>query len=354
MTPEAFRTRILESILAALKAHPDAFVHLVYAPELSDPLELVEDARRDVARLTPQMAGAMPRWPVEAKPEAQPRLVTLDVRRVASYLEATHPALDDPLLEASISRAYAESFEGAGVDSLVTHDAPGLAERAVCGWIVGTQEAGGLSQRLKAQSAALRQAESPSAPFVPASPAERWVRWYRPENITTLWPLLDAQQQEALLGGAVWLSLDATRHLKELKAAPSLGVASARGYPVLKMAQWQALDNVRVVTQLTRQWADWCAGHDRALPADASQRLHRYVQAGRDLGIDGDDLAVYALLGVRLAPGALDDPQLKRLTASALACDAGMRSVLDALPEAFWATYAQDLAPRSPAAGGHD
>jgi hypothetical protein len=31
-----------------------------------------------------------------------------------------------------------------------------------------------------------------------------------------------------------------------------------------------------------------------------------------------------------------------------------MRSVLDALPEAFWATYTQDLAPRLPAAGGHD
>jgi hypothetical protein len=184
-----FRRQLLAAIHEAKARQPDALVHLLYAPELADPLELADDARRDTAMLRhPLETPAGPK-------QSQPRLVTLDCRRVARYLLETDPGIDDPLLESSITQAHAETILGESVQRVLTNDVPGLSEGSVCGWIISRDTASPLAARINACSN-----------LFDTQQGRRWIRWYAPACITGLWPGLSDENErlrQALNAGRI-------------------------------------------------------------------------------------------------------------------------------------------------------
>lgn len=324
-----FRTAVLEQLKAAKAAQPDAHIHLLYAPELADPLQLVPDAKRDVARIRPLFMQT--HWPEEALP----RFVTLDCRRVAAYMLETDSALDDPLLESSITQAHAELHQGESVQSVLTNDTPGMAERSVCGWIVSPESAKEFATRINWQSGQVHPQHR-----------SRWVRWYMPDHLSALWPAMSPEQRQTLLGPAMWLAHDVTgwlfRYSAEVSAqgAPAIDPQDA---PRLTEQQWQTLDNVPVVTELTQAWQRLCDAEGRPLPADASQRLHRHVAAARRLGLDAENLALYAMAVAQLSEGAAESPELVAVVRQTVSRGGTLATGLCKLPDDFWHRHA----PRS-------
>lgn len=326
-----FRAAVLEQLTAAKAAMPDAHIHLLYAPELADPLQLVDDGKREAARIRPLFMQT--HWPEKALP----RLVTLDCRRVAAYMLETDPALDDPLLEASITQAHAELHLGNRVQPVLTNDSPGMAERSVCGWIVSPESAKAFAARINWQSGQPHPRHR-----------SRWVRWYMPDHLNALWPTMSAPQRQALLGQATWLAHDAMGWLFRYTAdAIPQGETAVdpQDAPRLTEQQWQTADNVPVVTELTRAWQRLCDAEGRPLPADATQRLHRHVAAARRLGLDAENLALYAMTVAQLPEGAAQAPEFVEMVRQIVSRGGTLVSGLRELPEDFW----QRHAPRSEA-----
>ena len=340
-----FRARVLAALQAGKAQRPGAGIHLVYAPELADPLELVKDTRRDSAKLTGRSTGVQ--WP----DEAWPRIVTLDCMRVAAYLLEQDAGLDDPLMEASITQAHAEVWLGAGVQSIVTNDAPEHAENAVCGWIISPEDAVTIARRINGWSAPVREPIEQPKPGQRFRSDRRWLRWYQPDHFAALWPTLTDEQQGALLGPALWLAHTPTRELRAYAAGEQVTATepawSRSGS--LKVVQWKKLDNVPLVTQLTQQWSGMLEAEGARLPDDVSEQLHRHVAAGQAQGLGGENLLLYVLVAVQLVPGATDAPEFMQMIRFAVDRDASLREGLRTLPDAFWERHTLEQLQAVPA-----
>lgn len=317
-----FRAQILAAIHEAKTKQPDAHLHLLYAPEMADPLELINESKRNVASIYPPMGT--PKWPKEA----WPRLITLDCRRVASYLLETDPSIDDPLLESSITQAHAEIHLGQHAQTILTNDDPGMAESAVCGWVVSPESALDVAARINLHSGLYHPKRK-----------HEWVHWYQPAYIGTLWPALSAAQKLALLDDGVWLVHDVVGRLQRFSADPVPEASERARTRHFNIAQWDTADNVLVVTELTKKWHALCVAEGSTLPHDANQQLNRHVQAARSHGLDTEDLAVYVLAAVQLLEGATQSPEFMHLIHQVHERGSKLRDTMRHLPDSFWERY---------------
>ena len=327
MTEAEFRRQLLAAIHDAKASHPDAHLYLLYAPELADPLQLADEARRTQALIRPM--GVEQAWLGET---AQlPRVITLDCRRVASYLLESDPGLDDPLFEASVTLAHAEVCLGMRVDTTLTNDDAGHAEGAICGWIVSEESAATIAQRIGSQSRANH----------PGHRGE-WVRWYNPIHLDAVWRSLSAEQRHSLIGHATWLAHDAAARLTAYRAADHDAPERADTSPsarLLDRDQWQALDNAVLVAALARSWQGLCDAEGRTLPADATDQLHRHALAAQRHGLDAQDLALYTMTAVQLPAGATQAPEFLQLVEQVVTRGSDLGDGLRNLPDTFWQRY---------------
>lgn len=327
MTDAEFRRQLLAAVQKAKALQPDAHLHLLYAPELADPLQLADETRRAQALIRP--VGVEQAWLGEA---AQlPRVITLDCRRIASYLLESDPGLDDPLFEASITQAHAEVCLGLGVDTGLTNDDAGHAACTVCGWIVSEDSAATIAQRIGRQSRANH----------PGHRGE-WVRWYNPIHLDAVWRSLTAEQRHSLIGNATWLAHDATARLTTYRAADHDAPERADTAPSvgrLDRDQWQLLDNAVLVAGLARSWQGLCDAEGLTLPADATDQLHRHALTARRHGLDAQDLALYAMTAVQLPAGATQAPEFLQLLEQVVASGCDLGDGLRNLPDTFWQRY---------------
>lgn len=319
-----FRRRLLEAIAEAQVGQLDVQLHLLYAPELADPLALVQDDRRSSALLRRSLMTALP----DARAA---RVITLDCRRIASYLLETHHSLDDPLLESSITQAYAEIYLQASVQSALTNDDFGMAESSVCGWIISADTAQQIASRINGLSylggAGLRP---------------KIVRWHCSESISTLWPTLTSGQKRSLLGDAVWLLHDANGEMHRYVAdqpQPAGEAHEQQQVHRLSAEQWQRIDNMPVVKVLSKSWAAMCDEEGLQLPLDAHMQLHRHIQAAQEHKLDAENLMLYVMTAVQLSVGAMQTPEFIRMLSQVSNDGQPLREGLQSLPDHFWNRY---------------
>lgn len=326
MTLNDFRQPLLYAIHAAKAPHPETHLHLLYAPELADPLQLVGDDRREAA-----LIGSHPLMPPEQK-QSLARLVTLDCLRIARYLLESDPGIDDPLFESSITQSYGEVALGEHVQTAVTNDDPHGAVRTICGWIISTEAAPAMASRISRMSIMLDPASRQQA-----------VHWYHPAHFDTLWPSLSTDQKQGLLGEAVWFAHDLTGRLRRYEANEAV-LEKTKDNTVqirrLQPVQAQALENVPIVAALAQSWKGLCAEQGKPLPDDAVEQLHRHVQVARHHRLDADDLAMYALIAVQLPSEAMHAPDMTQVLEQVSSRRSNLRDALRTLPPTFWQQYA--------------
>jgi hypothetical protein len=295
----------------------------VYTPELQDPLDLVGDDRRLLAPIqAPQHLNA-----TTPRGANFPRLITLDCRRVASYLLETDPGLDDPAFEHSVTQSFAESVLAQSHDHELANDERDYSGNAIGGWIISTDSARVLAQRLS--NYAIHQGAL--------------VRWTNPSVLSTLWPTMTPEQRSALLGGATWLAFDENGKLKRFAAGArdeGAGPIGAAG-PRLDGRQLRMLKNVPLVRDLHARWKEMAEEQRRALPDDAQQRLHAHVDRAQRAGLDADSVAMYVMVAVQLKAGAVDDPEWTDLVGRAGREGLALRDLLDTLSDPFWERYGE-------------
>jgi hypothetical protein len=320
-----FRLEILRLIKAAKFRLPLAYVHLVYAPEVSDPLELAQDSKRDVALIRAPYGTR--EWPVASVP----RLITLDCRRVAAYLLESDTSIDDPLLESSISTAHADIFQNKIDPVLLLNEEPGLVQSAVCGWIISNDSATRFAARIG--SVASQNTNSTR---------RKSLRWYDPEFILSLWPSLSHEQRHALLGDADWIACNAANGVLHFRAEQAIQVEdpnSSSAHRRLSAKQLQTVENVAVVSALVMNWKSMCEDDGGTLAADATKKMHAHVVVGQSYGLDGDDLAIYAMIAVQLPQEATSAPEFTGILATMKAENLALRDALHQLPDIFWRRY---------------
>ena len=321
-----FREEIVRLIRQAKVRLPASHIHLVYAPEISDPLHLAEDARRDTALI--RVAGRTDDWPEQSLP----RIVTLDCRRVAGYLLETDPGIDDPILESSISHAHSTVFLDQVDELLLLNENPGLVRSPVCGWIIAPYDAKTLARRLGTN---LRGANNRG----------NALRWYDPDFMVALWPILSQEQQHAILDTSEWITCNATNGILQFKGNKSGQPDVYFAHRLLNSEQLQVVDNIGVVNSLLLNWKTMCEVEDRVLPKDATQQMHRHVQEGQRYGLDSDDLAIFTMTAVQLAAGATAAPEFKAILERMKDECLALRQALKLLPDIFWQRY-QPIAPQ--------
>ncbi len=326
MTLSDFRQPLLNAIQAAKALYPEAHLHLLYAPELADPLQLVGNERREVG-----LIGGYPLLPQEPE-QSRARLVTLDCHRIASYLLESDPGIDDPLFESSITQSYGEVVLGEHVQPAITNDDPHSAVRTVCGWIISTKGAPAMARRISHMSTMLDPALR-----------QQTVRWYHPACFDTLWPGLSADQKRGLLGEAVWFAHDLTGRLRRYEAKEAES-EKAKDNTVqirrLQPVQAQALEDVPIVAALAQSWKGLCTEQGKPLPDNAVEQLHRHVQVARTHRLDADDLAMYALVAVQLPSEAMHAPDMTQVLEQVSSRRSTLRDALRTLPPVFWQRYA--------------
>ncbi|UWE18454.1 hypothetical protein [Herbaspirillum huttiense] len=316
-----FRREILDAITAVKRQQPLSCIHLVYAPELADPLELLGDGKRDVAFIKPAMLNVAG-W----HEDACPRLITLDCRRVAAYMLETDVGMDDPLMESSISQSYAETLLRQRVNILQTNDDPGQAQRAVCGWIVSTDTAAQIAARISASSCGVDIHQRRSS-----------VRWYNPDYLEVLWPTLTTAQKQNLLGEGVWIAHDGNGRLKTYASEHEAALSPLPSSAVrLDSMQWLQLENVPLVQQLLQHWNNLCHETARPLQPDAREQLHQWVHRARQSGLDGEDIAVYAITAMQMPIGFAEDAELIAAVRNAVQQGDKLSQSLPALLDRYW------------------
>ena len=324
-----FRAAALAQLNAATTAEPNANVHLLYSSELADPLGLAKEKRREQALIRPPS-----RWQMDEA--TWPRVVTLDCRRVASYLLETSTAFDDPLFEDSITRAHAEAFEGALPDPALLNSTQDATRHAVCGWIVSSESADTIAGRFSVHG----RKQDPHK-------REHWLRWHDPRLIPHLWPTFSDAQRHLLLGErAVWFAPDARRGMRAYAGAPGQPEPStpeealaAPYVPFPSAEQWNRLTQVVPANHLLNQWAAQLEREGRDLPADALERIHRQLDEARRHGLDAEDMVFYAMLSLQLAPAATRDPMFERAVVRCKQAGVAVRDALADLPDEFWLRY---------------
>lgn len=324
MSEISFRQRLLVAIEEAQVRQPGMQLHLLYAPELADPLALVQDDRRSSSLLRTPLVAALP----DARTA---RVITLDCRRIASYLLETHHSIDDPLLESSITQAYAEIYLEGGVQSALTNDDFGMAEGAICGWIISADTAQQIASRVNGMSSLSGAGQRP-----------RLVRWYCAGSLSTLWPTLTSGQKRSLLGDAVWLLHDASGDLQRYVAdrpQPSDEAGQLHQVHRLSANQWQRIDNMPVVKVLAESWAAMCEEEGMSVPPDAHSQLHRHVQAAQEHKLDAENLMLYVMTAVQLPLGAMQSPEFTHMLRQVSNDGQPLREGLQRLPDQFWKRY---------------
>lgn len=317
---QAFRRQVLEAVHAAQAQRAGGYLHLVYSPELADPLQLLDDSRRKTALIRP--ANLDKDW----NGANFPRLITLDCRRVAAFMLETDAALDDPLFEASIVQAHAEVCLGERANLAVINDNPGPSESAVCGWIASRQDAPTLARRMAHHSYPLR----------PGS-YHRWLRWHNPIYLSALWSTLSPAQQRALLGDACWVAHDPVGELRN-RQADMTGVKENEVEVTFRPSeeQWQRYDDAPGAAQLVRNWQAQCLQDRATLPPDAIERLYKHLADARRLRLRGDDRAIYAMTLARLPDESARLPEWVALLSRVDRRETTLRDGLSTLPDHFW------------------
>jgi hypothetical protein len=334
-----FREQVLATLKRAKIWRTDAHIHLLYTPELHDPLPEATDARREAVRIR------IPNHVLAVQPEAncQPRLITLDTRRVRPYLLEHDPALDDPLLESSINQAHDEAVLGVRADAQLDNSDPELATGVVGGWIVGEETASEMAQRIGRFSAAWLPYD------LQRGLQRRWVRLTQPHVLCGLWPLLNAEQRADLLGTAEWVAFDASGQVRTFAAerndAGDNAPAHAVLAPQLNAAQAAVLRNLSLVQELLPAWRQFAQDHNRALPADAEQRLHFLLQEAQRLKLPDSEVPVYALTAAPLPAGATQTPEWQMVLERAQVQGPPLLEHLQHLPPSFWQQWLPSSEP---------
>lgn len=129
------------------------------------------------------------------------------------------------------------------------------------------------------------------------------LRLQDPAVLWALWPLLDAQQQDALLGPiSRWWLLDPMGQLVELaRTAPTQPVPPLEFTP----QQWQDIDNVQALNQALLQWRQ--EREDGAAQGDIERARQTAVAAlrrARQYQLEhAQDLALFAWHALSVHPG---------------------------------------------------
>lgn len=135
------------------------------------------------------------------------------------------------------------------------------------------------------------------------------MRWYNPDYLEVLWPTLTATQKQNLLRQGVWIAHDGNGRLKTYASEHEAALGPLPPSAVrLDTMQWLRLENVPLVQQLLQQWKNLCHDTARPLQSDAQEQLHQWVHRARQIGLDGEDIAVYArasLTGIGIVVGVL-------------------------------------------------
>jgi hypothetical protein len=318
----ALRQQLLQEIALARQGGAATYLHLLYTPELYDPLGLVGDTRRASAAIRPGAALKA----VAAEPEKAPRLLTLDCRRVASYLLESDPALDDPAFEASITQSHAEICGAQARDKLVQNDENELSEFSIAGWFVSAEDAAALAARFKLFSFQHRG----------------WVSWTHPAFVHALWPTMSGAQRHAMLGGTIWLALSLDGELRRYAAAAGFAQSEAAdpaAGAALDARQARMVRNVPLVRDLMLGWQTMREGQGQQLPGNAEQILHAHVLGAQDHGLDSDAVAMFAMTIVQLKDGASTDAEWTAMMRNVADHGAALRDRLAYLSDEFWERY---------------
>lgn len=318
---QALRRQLLDHIQLARQGDPAMHVHLLYTPELHDPLGLTGDTRRVSAIIAP----AARLKEIAAQPDKAPRLLTLDCRRVAQYLLETDPALDDPAFEASITQCQAEICAAQTPDKLVRNDEGELSEFSIAGWFVSSEDATALAARLKAFARQHRE----------------WVSWTHPAFVHALWPTMSAAQRVAMLGGATWIALSLDGKLCQY-AAPAQTTHAVAPSTSLDARQLRMVHNVQLVRDLMAGWQSMCKAEGRQLPETAEQLLHEHVRTAQDHRLDSDAVAMFAMTVVQFKDGATADAEWRAMMRAIADDGSALRDRLAALSDEFWERYVPD------------
>ena len=324
ITLKIFRQALLDAVRDAKKTAHHANVHLVYCPELHDPLKLVTDETRETSHIS--SSGAVNE--AESGRNNVPRLITLDCRRVARYFLESDPSLDDPLFETSITQSYAETCLGNVPAAEIDNSDPSLCGTSVGGWIVTQESAYEFSRRLNN--------------FTNFRPNRRRtkIRWTDRNVMSALWPTLTKEQRNALLGDASWFVYDLQGKLhryaadKFARADDFTPIASS-----LTSVQSQRLENVVLVRELLSSWQKILEQAGTQLPNNAENRLHVYVLDAQTYGLDADSVAIYAMTAVQLKDEATADSEWVKLVSHAAYNGLLLRDLMDQLSDGFWNRY---------------
>lgn len=325
---------MLRDLHALRQRYPARYVHLLYTPELGDTLQLIGDSRRE-AGIVQSASYANKRASAEEK---SARLITLDCRRVAAYLLESDAALDDPLLEASITQAC-EELCLASRDPEVSNDDETISGYSIGGWLVSEENANRLASRLRLFS---RQ-------------DGMLVRWTNPMYIDAIWPTMKAEQRFAMLGETTWIAFDGDGVLHAYNAGTPGEMQSLRQQadtaalrkvePPLTYAlrldeeQNRLIRNIPLVRDLLDRWHEMYKNQDKIVPADAQNILHKHISVAQDAGLDPESVAIYCMTIVQLHPDASGDSEWTALIQRAANFGLPLRDLLDTLPDTFWNRY---------------
>ena len=283
---------------------PDSKLFLLYSPGADDPLGLSEPldggsegaSAKPNPRATSRISAVHDRLP---RPY-QSRVIELDCRNVAPYLLETHPGLDDPLLEQSISFAarYAQAQPEAEQDE--PHG------RHVAGWLVSSESAQKIASRFAAAA----------AKFGTHSHLHYGQSWCDPRMVVSLWSELTREQRKALVGENMqWIAIDAIGRVVTFSGEPGTVIDDV---PVrVNRQQSVALSDSPAVLHLLEDWRSQRVDAGTALPANAVEQLHRHVRHAREAKLDGEDLRAYVLLAVTQPLGFETHPDVQQALANA-------------------------------------
>lgn len=317
---QTFRRSLLRELTAAKTAQADLLLHLIYTPELHDPLGLVGDSNREMALIHPTSHIRLSNF----DPETAPRLLTLDCRRVASYLLETDPGLDDPAFEHSITQAHAEICLGQSQDPGLSNDELDVSEFAIGGWVITDQSAKALAYRLR--RASLHQG--------------LWVRWSNPTILDLLWPSMTDTQRFALLGTATWFCFGWRGQLRRYAAAKSEDPFEPQApMPPFNDHQRGLLKNMPLMRDLMGAWTAMCAEQGQRLPVNADEKLYEHLKSAQLAGFDPESVAIYAVTAVQLRHGATSDREWASLVRHTAENGLALRDLLGTLSDEFWKRY---------------
>jgi hypothetical protein len=314
-----YRREVLNALQAARKRQPPSNLFLLYSPGDDDPLDLA------TSTAPPRRRTAAIAWgqDIGYRSEHYPRVIELDCRKVASYLLESDPALDDPLLEETITRTH-EQLHTEYVDL----DDGGLEPRPICGWLASRESPEEIARRF------MRASE----PEHPRTMQRRWLRWHDPHVIGLLWPTLSIDQRHALLGPEmIWLTQDAAGHLVQFSAQDGMHNDLSRQVPLsVSASQWDRMGRVGLIHQLIQAWR---AHAKQPLPRGAAELLHQHVERAQVRQLNGRDLQAYVFTAMDLRDGFDRDPRMETVVREAISAPGTLADLIGELPPDFRKKY---------------